>query len=58
VDARNTSKTCPLCSGYMVAYEGRLMRCGRCDMVMDRDVVAVLNLRMREKGSPREPSMK
>jgi putative transposase len=52
VDARNTSKTCPLCSGYMVAYEGRLMRCEKCDMVMDRDVVAVLNLRMRGEGFP------
>jgi putative transposase len=52
VDARNTSKTCPLCSGYMVAYEGRLMRCGRCGLIMDRDVIAVLNLQMRGEGFP------
>jgi putative transposase len=47
VDAKNTSKTCPLCSGYMVAYGGRLMKCKRCTLTMDRDVVAVLNLQMR-----------
>jgi putative transposase len=52
VDAKNTSKTCPLCSGYLVAYGGRLMRCERCDLIMDRDVVAVLNLQMRGAGVP------
>jgi putative transposase len=52
VNAKNTSKTCPLCSGYLVAYEGRLMRCGKCKLAMDRDVVAVLNIQMREVGFP------
>jgi putative transposase len=52
VDARNTSKTCPLCSGSMASYEGRLMRCGRCGLIMDRDVIAVLNLQMRGAGFP------
>jgi putative transposase len=52
VDARNTSKNCPLCSGYLVAYEGRLMKCRKCGVVMDRDIVAVLNLQMRGVGFP------
>jgi putative transposase len=52
VNPRNTSRTCPLCSGYLVAYGGRLMRCERCNLVMDRDVVAVLNLQMRGVGFP------
>ncbi len=52
VNPRNSSKTCPLCSGYLVAYEGRLMRCEKCSLVMDRDVVAVLNLQMRGEGFP------
>ena len=47
VDPKGSSKTCPLCSGYLVAYGGRLMRCGKCVLVMDRDVVAALNLQMR-----------
>jgi putative transposase len=52
VDAKNTSKTCPLCSGYMVAYGGRLMKCEKCSLIMDRDIVAVLNLQMRGAGFP------
>jgi transposase len=52
VDAKNTSKTCPLCSGYLVAYRGRLMRCEKCSLTMDRDIVAVLNLQMRGAGFP------
>jgi len=52
VDARNTSKTCPLCSGHLVAYGGRLTKCGKCNLMMDRDVVAVLNLQMRGAGVP------
>ena len=42
----NSSKTCPLCSGRLSAYEGRLMKCNKCGLIQDRDVVAVLNLRM------------
>jgi len=53
VDAKNTSKTCPLCSGYMVAYGGRLMKCEKCSLIMDRDIVAVLNLQMRGAGFPK-----
>jgi putative transposase len=52
VDAKNTSKTCPLCSGYLVAYGGRLMKCEKCNLIMDRDIVAVLNLQMRGAGFP------
>jgi putative transposase len=52
VNAKNTSKTCPLCSGYLVAYEGRLMKCEKCNIIMDRDVAAVLNLQMRGAGFP------
>jgi len=52
VDAKDTSKTCPLCSGYLVAYGGRLMRCEKCNLTMDRDIVAVLNLQMRGAGFP------
>jgi transposase len=28
------------------------MRCGKCGIVMDRDIVAVLNLQMRGVGFP------
>jgi len=42
----NSSKTCPLCRAEMSAYGGRLMKCKKCNLVLDRDVVAVLNLQM------------
>ena len=57
VDARNTSKTCPLCSGSMASYGGRLMKCEKCNIIVDRDIVAVLNPQMRGAGFPKEPSM-
>lgn len=46
VDPRNSSKTCPLCQATVAAYGGRLMKCDRCGLMMDKDVIAVLNLRM------------
>ncbi|MEM3832224.1 MAG: transposase [Thermoprotei archaeon] len=54
VNPANSSKTCPVCSGSMASYLGRIMRCEECGLTMDRDVVAVLNLQMRGIGfSPR-----
>ena len=46
VNPRNSSKTCPLCSGRLATYEGRLMKCEKCGLILDRDIVAVLNLKM------------
>ncbi|MEM3576728.1 MAG: zinc ribbon domain-containing protein [Thermoproteota archaeon] len=40
----------PLCSGSMASYEGRMMKCEKCGLAMDRDVVAVLNLQIRGEG--------
>jgi len=50
VNPANTSRTCPLCSGSMAAYEGRSMKCKRCGFILGRDVVAVFNLRMWGSG--------
>ncbi|MBO3763307.1 MAG: transposase, partial [Candidatus Brockarchaeota archaeon] len=52
VNPKNSSKTCPLCSGSMASYEGRIMKCEECGLAMDRDIVAVLNLQMRGEGFP------
>ncbi|MEM3790416.1 MAG: transposase [Thermoproteota archaeon] len=52
VNPANSSKTCPVCSGSMASYLGRLMKCEKCGLAMDRDVVAVLNLQMRGEGFP------
>jgi len=45
VNPANSSKTCPLCSGRLSAYRDRLMKC-KCGFIQNRDVVAVINLRM------------
>ncbi|MEM4001440.1 MAG: transposase [Saccharolobus sp.] len=50
VNPAKSSKTCPLCSGSMASYGGRIMKCGKCGLTMDRDVTAVLNLQMRGEG--------
>jgi len=52
VNPKNSSKVCPVCSGSMASYLGRLMKCKECGFVMDRDVVAVLNLQMWGEGFP------
>ena len=53
VNPAHSSKTCPLCSGRLTAYRGRLMRCEGCGLLIDRDAAAALNLRMRgARGSP------
>ncbi|MEM1726008.1 MAG: hypothetical protein QXH85_02650 [Candidatus Bathyarchaeia archaeon] len=33
------------------------MRCEKCGLAMDRDIVAVLNPQMRGAGLPKEPPM-
>lgn len=38
----------------MSTYEGRLIRCEKCGLTADRDVVAILNLQMRGLGIPPE----
>ncbi|MEM3891729.1 MAG: transposase [Nitrososphaerales archaeon] len=50
VNPANSSKTCPLCSGSMASYGGRIMKCEKCNVILDRDVIAVLNLQMRGAG--------
>ncbi|MHA1505947.1 MAG: RNA-guided endonuclease InsQ/TnpB family protein [Candidatus Asgardarchaeia archaeon] len=53
VNPRNSSRVCPVCGGWLIPQEGRLMRCSSCRLVEDRDFIAVLNLRMwGVRGSP------
>jgi len=50
INPKNSSKACPLCSGRMATYEGRLMKCKKCGFIADRDIIAVLNLQMWGSG--------
>jgi hypothetical protein len=49
VDPRNTSRICPVCGDELEESSNgrRLMRCRRCGLEEDRDVVAVKNLTKR-----------
>jgi putative transposase len=49
VDLRNTSKMCPVCGGELSQSPNgrRLMRCWRCELEEDRDIVAVRKLARR-----------
>jgi putative transposase len=44
VDPKSTSSKCPRCGGKLVEYGHRILRCGKCNLVGDRDVVATLNI--------------
>jgi hypothetical protein len=49
INPRNTSRTCPVCGSELKENSNgrRLMRCRRCGLEEDRDVVAVRNLTRR-----------
>jgi putative transposase len=49
VDPRNTSRACPVCGNELdpSPNKRRLMRCRRCGLEGDRDVIAVKNLTKR-----------
>jgi len=49
VDPRNTSRICPVCNGELSQSRNgrRLMRCRRCGLEEDRDMIAVKNLTRR-----------
>jgi putative transposase len=44
VDPRGTSSKCPVCSGKLIECEHRVLRCGECGFIGDRDVTATINL--------------
>jgi len=44
IDPKGTSSKCPRCSGKLVEYEYRVLRCRKCGFIGDRDVAATLNL--------------
>ncbi|MEM1645534.1 MAG: zinc ribbon domain-containing protein, partial [Ignisphaera sp.] len=44
IDPSRTSSTCPRCGSRLKSNGGRVLRCGRCGFIGDRDVVACINL--------------
>jgi putative transposase len=41
---RGTSSKCPRCGEKLAEYRHRVLRCGKCNFVGDRDVIAAINL--------------
>ena len=59
LDAKLTSSLCPICGFRLEPNGHRVMKCKRCGMEMDRDVIACLNL-LKMKGArflPDSPRM-
>jgi putative transposase len=49
VDARGTSSLCPICGGKLSLNGYRRLKCSRCELEEDRDIIAVKNLLKRYK---------
>jgi len=57
VDPSFTSSTCPRCGGWMVKLqEGRVVRCPRCELELDRQLCGAINIYLRMCGFPQSPS--
>ncbi|MEM1585974.1 MAG: zinc ribbon domain-containing protein [Candidatus Bathyarchaeia archaeon] len=52
VNPKNSSKVYPDRKPCFQNRLGRLMKCEECSLIMDRDVVAALNIQMRGVGFP------
>jgi putative transposase len=49
VNARGTSSLCPICGGKLSLNGYRRLKCSRCELEEDRDIIAVKNLLKRYK---------
>jgi len=52
----NSTKTCPRCGGRMKHRKGQVLECGKCRLIINRQLNASINLYLRMWGFP--PSMK
>jgi len=55
VNPRKTSSLCPMCGCRLNPNEQRLVKCNRCGITFDRDVVATLNIFKSGCGSSVPP---
>jgi len=44
IDPRGTSSKCPRCGGKLAGNGHRILRCGKCGFIGDRDVTATINI--------------
>ena len=52
VNPKDTSKTCSRCGFKVIDLRGRVFRCPRCGLVIDRQKNACINIYLRMRGFP------
>jgi len=58
VNPKNTSSICPLCGGEIVKLRrGRVVRCSRCGLELDRQLCGAINTYLKMCGFPQSPSV-
>jgi len=54
VDPRNTSSTCPRCGGKIIKLqEGRVVKCVKCGLELDRQLCGAINIFLKCVAFPR-----
>ncbi|MEM2203723.1 MAG: transposase [Sulfolobales archaeon] len=57
VDPRGTSSTCPMCGDRVIKLrKGQVVKCPRCNLILDRQLCGAINIYLRMCGFPQEPS--
>ena len=58
VNPKNTSSTCPMCGESMLKLrKGQVVKCKKCDLVLDRQLCGAINVYLRMRGFPSSPSI-
>ncbi len=60
VDAKGTSTYCPICGAKLSPNGHRTLKCKKCRLIADRDIIGTWNIRLRglkqiDVGSPVPP---
>lgn len=48
VNARGTSSLCPICGAKLSLNGHRMLKCKKCSLIADRDVIGAWNIRLRD----------
>ncbi len=57
VDPKNTSSTCPMCGERLIKLrKGRVVKCRKCGLVLDRQLCGAINVYLKMRGFPQSPS--
>jgi len=58
VNPKDTSSTCPMCGDKVFKLrKGRVVKCKRCGLILDRQLCGALNIYLRMSGFPSSPNI-